>query len=241
MADQNGIGSRLDTGGEGEIIAGLEGLIGALVNGYTGVGIHIIPIAGEVLEDGTNALCIHGFHHVGHIFRGGLGVLAKGAVIDKVVGIGGYISHRSQIDIYTQSQEGHTLLTGILNDAVHAALGKEGLGREAAVGEKIGVRAGTYHGAALLIGADEQRHAGCALIGADVVADLLGGFVFKITTKENVSAQFILGYRLNRTCVRAADKEHLAHLFLHSHSGEQFLNDLVLIFCGTGSDAGIRL
>mgnify|MGYP007069439332 CR=1 FL=1 len=60
MADQYRVGSGLDTGGKGKIIAGLEGFVGPLVNGYAGVGIHIVPIAGEVLEDAAHtasAIC----------------------------------------------------------------------------------------------------------------------------------------------------------------------------------------
>ena len=75
------------------------------------------------------------------------------------------------------------------------------------------------------------------MIGFDVAAHLLGGFALKIPAKQNVAAQLVLGHRLCRAGVGAADKEHLAHFLLYRHGREQLLDDLVLIF----RPAGLRI
>ncbi|CAN3974497.1 hypothetical protein GOGPGP_GOGPGP_09440, partial [Dysosmobacter welbionis] len=58
--------------------------------GDTGVGIHIVPIAGEVLEDAAHTVLRHLRDHLGHIVRCGGRILAEGAVIHKVGGVGGH-------------------------------------------------------------------------------------------------------------------------------------------------------
>ena len=56
VADQHRAAARLDSGGEGEQIAAFQLLKGAAVNCQPGVGVGVVAVAGEVLQDAAHAV-----------------------------------------------------------------------------------------------------------------------------------------------------------------------------------------
>ena len=229
MAHQHRVRPCLDARLEGEKVGGLKGLIGPLIHGHAGVGVLVVSIAREMLQHRADALLAHGGHHLGHIVGGGLGVLAQGALIDKVGGVGGYVGHRGEVHVDPQVQQGDALLPGVLENGVQPALGVQHLGGGLPAGKQVGVAAGPDHRAPLLIGADEHGDAGGRLIGGDLVPHLLGGLILEVPAKEDIAPQLVLGHLGRLVGLGAADEEHLSHLLLHRHGGHQLLDDLVLV------------
>ena len=86
MAHKHGGGavSGGNPGGEGEKVALLEALQTPLVHGDAGVGVHVVAVAGEVLEDAAHAVGGHLGHHGGHAVGVACRILAEGPVVDKI-------------------------------------------------------------------------------------------------------------------------------------------------------------
>ena len=190
-----------------------------------------------MLQDGADLFLPHDAHHLSHIVGGGLRVLSEGAGIDEIRGIGGYVGDRRKVDIDPQVQKGHALLSGVLKDQVHPALGEQGLGSGLPLGKEVRIAAGPHHRAALLVGPNEQGDAGGVLIALDVIPHLLGRLVLKIPAEQQIAPHLVLCGQLGPAGLGAADKEHLPHLFLQGHGGQQLLNDLLLVL---GAQRGLR-
>ncbi|MPM33074.1 hypothetical protein SDC9_79641 [bioreactor metagenome] len=88
--------------GKGKKIRAFKGFQRPLVHGNAGVGVLIVPVAGEVLENTAHGVGCHGLRHRGHIVPGLDCVLPKRAVIDEVPGVIGHIRHRGQIHVEAQ-------------------------------------------------------------------------------------------------------------------------------------------
>ena len=230
---------------EGEEVGGREGLQRPLVHGDTGVGIHIVPIAGEVLEDAAHTVLRHLRDHLGHIVRCGGRILAEGAVIHKVGGVGGHICHRGQVHVEAQGGEKEVLLSGICQHGLHAAGGISFLRRGELGGPQMGIGADPHHRAALLVHADQQRDSGVhsrgVLIALNGLDQSIGSLVRRIPAEEDVAAQMIGAHVGDRVCVGYPDKEQLADLFLQGQGGKQVLHLLGGQFLRRGFRGRLRL
>ena len=235
VGDQHGgsVSAALKPGGEGEKVPVHKVLVGALVQGDAGVGVGVVTVAGKVLQHAAHAVSGHLAGDSGDIVRRGLGVLAKGAVENKIAGAGGDVRHRRQVHVEAQSAQQHILLPGVRQDAFHAAQGVQSLGRSKFFTAKVRIGADTHYGAALLVHADQQGDSGRVLIALDGLDEFVGGFVFCIPAKEDIAAQMVGIDVLNGVFRRTADEEQLAHLFLQGHGGQQFLQGVG--FRGRGS------
>ena len=102
VGDENrrGASAGPDPSLERQKIGGEKALQAPLIHGDARVGVHIISIAREVLEDAAHAAGLpHSGNHAGDIIRGGLGVLSQGPVIDKILWFGGDVCHRREIHV----------------------------------------------------------------------------------------------------------------------------------------------
>ena len=256
MAHEDEACPRVNARAEGEKILRRELLIGAAVNGDARVGIHIVAIAGEVLEDRADGpqltahaalvhLCDGGFDVSG----GGLGAFAEGAGIDKVRAVLRHIRHGGEVDVHAVGEESGVEGAGLLGDGGKAAGAVDALGGFALFTEEIGVAARAGHGAALFVGADEEGDGGIlrrsVLERTEFRAE---GFfreevprrVLIIGGEEQHAAEMIVRDALFHLRRFAADEEELAHLFFKAHGRDAFTKKARFAF-GFALRRGLRL
>ena len=245
MGDQYGGGSvaGFNSGLKGEKIAGAEGFNGPFVYGNSGVGVGVVSVAWEVFHDGAHAdLCaVAAPYHSCHIVRCRGGVLAKGAVINEAVWVGGDIAHGSEVNVDAETQQIVVFLKTIPGeDIVLCGLVLvQPLRGFAAFLKEVGVPAGPDYNAPLLVGANQHGDGGSVLTGLDGLCHLfrsepVAQGVFEILREEKISPQVIFRRQFRGIDGGTADKEKLSRLFLHRHSGQQVINGFL-------SGVGFRL
>ena len=212
-------------GGEGQKVSGAERIQGTVVHGDARVGVHIVAVAGEVLQYAAHVVARHLCHHGGDALGGARCIQAAGAVIHEVGRVGGDVRHRGEIDVDTKGREQGVLFLRVRHQGLCAARGQELLGRAVLFPPQVGIGADAHHGAALLVHAQKQgdarvRRCG-VLVGAESLDDSVGGLVRKVPAKEHIAAQMIGGDVLHGGFRRTADEEQLPHLFLRGEGGEQ--------------------
>ena len=202
--------SGFDADREGEKVAFFKGLQGPLVHGDAGVGVHIVPVAGEVLQYRQRTALCHG------------------PVIDEVGRVGRDVCHGGQIHVDPQGFQQGAFLLGVGYHGLHTALGVEGLRRLIFGAAQMGIGADPDNGAALLVHADQQRDAAVfrcgVLIAPEGLDHIVGGLVGKIPAEEHIAPQVIGPDVLQGVFRRTPDKEQLAHLFLQRQGVQNFLD-----------------
>ena len=227
--------SGLDSRLERQEVAALKGLQAPGVQGDAGVGVRVVPVAGEVLQNAADPALPHGRDHIGDIVRGGRRVLAQGPVEDEVAGVRGHVRHRGQVHVDAQGQQGGILFPGVGGKGVALAGGGEQqlLGGGEGPVKEIGIPAGPGDGAPLLVGADQQGDAGVGgrgvLIAGDGPCHLFlcqpgAAGVLEVPAKEDVAPQVIGAHVRGGLRLRHPDEEQLAHLLLQRQGGEQVLD-----------------
>ena len=200
----------------------------------------VAAVAREVLEHRADARLPHGGDHRVRILRRSLGVLAEGAGIDEVSGVGGHVAHRSQVYVKAQIQQKGGLVQGVGPDGLQPSGSEEGLGGAELLRPEGGVVAGPDHRAPLLIYPQEQGDGGGLLEGGEQSAQLLRGAVFEVPAEEEKAPGVPLPGQLIPAGLRETDPEQLARFLLRRHGVHHGLEQL-LLGGGLGLRRGLRL
>jgi len=132
-----------------------------------GVGIGIVPIAGEMLQHTGHPLPGHGLHHFAGICCRLLRPLAQGARIDKIAFLRAYIAHGRKVHIDAKAAQKSAFFQGVPPHGRQPVRLIQLLGRRKRRGAECGKAADAVDGAALFIYADKQRHCGRRLIAGN--------------------------------------------------------------------------
>ncbi len=213
-------GAVIDPPGKGKQVPGAEGFQRPQVCDHSRVGVPVVPIAGEMLEHTAHAVLLIERRLPGRVVRRDLRGLAQGAGVHKVGGIQGHIAHRGKIHIDPQAGEEVYLFLLGLQHVGHPTGGIKVTGRSKGCRAQLGIGADPYHGAALLIHSDEQGDPGGVLAASDLLPHLGGGQAAEIPAEQHQAAELMLPHFCGGIG-RAADKEHLLHLFLQGHGQQQ--------------------
>ena len=222
VGHQHAAGPGVDAGLEGQEVLLLEGLVGAAVGSDARMGVGVVAVAGEVLQDAAHLVLPVHVHHLVYITRGGGGVLAQGAVVHKGPGLPGDVAHRGEVHVQAQVPEHLALVALGVEHRLHAPGVVQVPGGPVGLVAQVGVVADPGDGAALLIGAHEHGYFGLGLAGGNLLLDLLPGEAHKVPAKKDVAAKLVLAHRLGGA-VGEADEKQLAHLFLQRHGRKQLL------------------
>ena len=217
MTNENAVRPGGDPCLKGQKIGRYKGFIAALVLSDAGVGVHIVAIAGEMLEGAAHAASFHGRNYRLNIGAGCRRVLTEGTGIDKVAGVGGQIAHRRQIYVKAQVLEKDALFPGVPSHIVQPALGEQILRGGKPFAAKGRKPADTGNRAALFVHADEKGDVCCRLIAFDFRFQRIRCFPLHIVCEQNIAGRVILLYIRHRRVFPAADKEHLPYLFFQRH------------------------
>ena len=220
--------ARFHASGKGQEVSGAELVQRTVVHGDARVGVHIVAVAGEVLQNAAHVVIGHLLYHGADALGGARRVQAAGAVIHEVGGAGGDVRPRGEIDVDAQGREQGVLGVGVGDQGLCAAGGEELLGGAVLFTAQVGIGADPDYGAALLVHAQEHGDARVRRCGLLVVPegldDIVGGLVRKVPAEEHIAAQVVGGDVLHGSVRRTADEEQLSHLFLRGQGGEQMVD-----------------
>ena len=224
MADQHRAAARLDSGGEGEKIAAFQRLQGAAVNRQPGVGVGVVAVAGEMLQNAADLVGVHQFDGSGDKIPGGCGVLPQRALVHKGVGVFGNVAHRPQIDVDPErlQQLADLLLVG--KRLGQAAAGKGFPGRGEALGTESGIAADPGNGSALFVHGQQHWNARGGQIAGQRLPEGIRRLPFKIRPEQDESAQMVLLDVRQRGFGVAARQKQLADPLLNRHGIQKLLN-----------------
>ena len=101
MADENRLRPALDARLKRQEIRLPEDVHRPFVNGDAGVRVHVIAVAGEVLEHHAGLVADHLRDHRADVFAGLLGVHAEAARVNEIARVGRNVAHGRKINIDT--------------------------------------------------------------------------------------------------------------------------------------------
>ena len=224
VADQYRTAARVNSGGEGEQIAAFQLLKGAAVNCQPGVGVGVVAVAGEVLQDAADLVGVHQPDGSGDKLPGGFSVLPQRALVHKGAWVFGNITHRPQIDIDPERLQQLTDIFLIGKRLGQPAVGKGFPWRGKALGAEGGVAADSGDGSALLVHGQQQGDAGGGLIAGQCLPEGTRRLTFKILPKQDKAAQMVCLNVGQRGFSVTARQKQLSDPFLDRHGIQKFLN-----------------
>ena len=224
VADQHRTAARVNSGGEGEQIAAFQLLKGAAVNCQPGVGVGVVAVAGEVLQDAADLVGVHQPDGSGDKLPSGFSVLPQRALVHEGAGVGRNVAHRPQIDIDPERLQQLTDIFLIGKRLSQPAVSKGYPWRGKALGAEGGVAADSGDGSALLVHGQQQGDAGGGLIAGQCLPEGTRRLTFKILPKQDKAAQMVCLNVGQRRFGIAARQKQLSDPFLDRHGIQKFLN-----------------
>ena len=224
VADQHRTAARVNSGGEGEQIVAFQFLQGAAVNCQPGVGVGVVAVAGEVLQDTADLVGVHQPDGSGDKLPGGFSVLPQRALVHKGAWVFRNITHRPQIDIDPERLQQLTDIFLIGKRLSQPAVGKGFPWRGKALGAEDGVAADSGDGSALLVHGQQQGDAGGGLIAGQCLPEGTRRLTFKILPEQNKAAQMVCLNVGQRGFSVTARQKQLPDPFLDRHGIQKFLN-----------------
>ena len=224
VADQYRTAARVNSGSEGEQIVAFQFLQGAAVNCQPGVGVGVVAVAGEVLQDAADLVGAHQPDGSGDKLPGGFSVLPQRALVHKGAWVFGNITHRPQIDIDSKRLQQLADIFLIGKRLSHPAVGKGFPWRGEALRAEGGVAADSGDGAAFLVHGQQHWNSGGGLIAGQRLPEGTRRLTVKILPEQDKAAQMV---RLNirqRGFGIAARQKQLPDPLLDRHGIQKFLN-----------------
>ena len=213
VAHKNRVSACGDSRGKGLEICLFQFIQRPPICGNAHVGVRVVPVAGEMLQDTSNAVLGHAVHGAGDKFCGGVRVLAQGALIHESPGVRRDVAHGPQIHIQPQAPKKFAFLPFVVPSPLHASLIKGSPGGGKAAAAKGWVTADSCDGAAFLIHRQQQGNICCRLIAVQSGPQRVRSLVFKILGKEHKAAQMVGFCVLQGRFGIAPGEEQLANPF----------------------------
>ena len=217
VGNKDNVRSRFDAGPERQKVRRRKAVIGAVVYGNARVRVGVVAVAGKVFQHASHAALTHRLHHGAHVLRRLCRVPAKAPFVDEILRVRAYVAHRRKIHVDTEFFKKRAFFQRIFPHRVKAARLVQLLRRSKGRVAESRISADTVDGPALFIHTHQHRQRGGSLTGPDHFRRLHGCFFLKIFPEQDIAAQMVFRSLLRRALFRAANDEHLAHLFRKRH------------------------